>query len=319
VVTLSSFDGSKGSLMRRAEAAAKNNPFQGIDNDGLEVDSTVVTAWYRFESKHTYAAYEAWMKNFLTIKDALIIFTSSSEAQLVRRLRGPELMKRTVIVEENLRDCAMAQRYSREQWDAQLELDPENSYARHTVPLYWVWNEKVNYVQRAVAWNPFGSVYFAWSDVGSYRDEKWVGSTLMQNVDILDSRPGAVFFALVNVFDPHGEPDLFFSKTLVDHVSSTQFAGTADALMAWHDAYYASLDEYFKTDNFAGKTENVIARTCVFHPDLCAFVHSDDVTELWTSLRPIFAGKDQPFVIDLPPNLLEFSSSYKSAAGPSRW
>ena len=36
---------------------------------------TIVTAYYRMKSKHSYEEYLSWMSNFLTLQDCMVIFT----------------------------------------------------------------------------------------------------------------------------------------------------------------------------------------------------------------------------------------------------
>ena len=48
---------------------------------------TIVTAYYRMNSKHSHEEYLSWMSNFLTLQDCMVIFTQPDLASLIQILR----------------------------------------------------------------------------------------------------------------------------------------------------------------------------------------------------------------------------------------
>ena len=54
-------------------------------------NNTVVSAYYSIPSKHSHQQYLAWMTNFLTIPDCLVVFVAPEVAEEVRALRPPSL------------------------------------------------------------------------------------------------------------------------------------------------------------------------------------------------------------------------------------
>ena len=52
-------------------------------------NSTIVTAYYRIPSKHRHKEYLAWMVNFLSLRDCMVIFCSPEMQDTLRALRPP--------------------------------------------------------------------------------------------------------------------------------------------------------------------------------------------------------------------------------------
>ena len=64
-------------------APARSSPARSSCN------TTVVTAYYRIPSKHSHEQYTAWMVNFLSMTDCLVVFVQPELEALVRALRPP--------------------------------------------------------------------------------------------------------------------------------------------------------------------------------------------------------------------------------------
>ena len=65
----------------------------------------------------------------------------------------------------------MGSRYDATFWKKQHLMDPEKG-AHKDVRLFWVWNEKAEFLWRTVGSNPFQSTFFAWVDIGYFRTSK---------------------------------------------------------------------------------------------------------------------------------------------------
>ena len=48
---------------------------------------TIVTAYYRMNSKHSNDEYLSWMSNFLTLQDCMVIFTQQDFVKTINILR----------------------------------------------------------------------------------------------------------------------------------------------------------------------------------------------------------------------------------------
>jgi hypothetical protein len=51
-------------------------------------NATIVTAYFQLPSKHTSAEYGKWMANMLSMKDAMVVFTSPDLVPMIQQLRS---------------------------------------------------------------------------------------------------------------------------------------------------------------------------------------------------------------------------------------
>ena len=141
------------------------------DNDTEEIsETTVVTAYFSIPSKHSGEEYEKWMKNCLSLQDAMIIFTTADMVPTMETLRV-HAINRTHIVHMELSDVWVAKangeisnragKSSEDFWKEQLEIDPERE--RHqSYELFWIWLSKTWFVNESIhrLRNPFSSSVF---------------------------------------------------------------------------------------------------------------------------------------------------------------
>jgi len=147
-------------------------------------DATIVTAYFEFPSKHTNGEFSSWMRNMLSLQDPMVIFTTQDKVETFYRMRGHAL-NRTLVVVMQLADAEVVRWYGMDFWSAQHNIDPARTVNVNPW-LYVVWNEKLNFVSKAIHLNPFNSAYFVWMDVGLLRHPGYNGKRLA-----IDSTPFA--------------------------------------------------------------------------------------------------------------------------------
>jgi len=231
--------------------------------------STMVTAYFSVKSKHTHGEYMDWMRNMLSLQDAMVIYTAPSLIQEIRKFRE-HACSSTCIVAMNLEDTRVNQEFGPKFWQDQHQIDPErHKVSGHNSDVYRIWNEKFNFVQLAASSNPFLSENFMWSDIGCYRDSKYNGRTQMTDTSLLKS-PYAIL--VVNIW-PYQSEDIanpFFTQCdgniKCRRIAAAQFAGSRTAIMTTADLYYKTLSEFKHGKHFAGNDQNVMARMCLLHP-----------------------------------------------------
>ena len=81
--------------------------------------TTIVTAYYQLESKYPTENYQRWMRSFLSMQDAMLIFCHESYVGQIRHLRSHATNK-TVIISMPLDHTPMAQDYSQHFWRTQF-------------------------------------------------------------------------------------------------------------------------------------------------------------------------------------------------------
>ena len=85
--------------------------------------STIVTAYFRIKSKHPTDDYNKWIKNFLSIKDPMVIITTASLQDFMIKNRPPNL--KTKIIIRNMSQFFVRKRYGDDFWKKQHEMDVE--------------------------------------------------------------------------------------------------------------------------------------------------------------------------------------------------
>lgn len=153
---------------------------------GGQAGVTLVTAYFRIKSKHSDQEYDTWMGNTLSVQDPMVIFTN---AELVDTMKGyrKHAPGKTHFITTDLEHTVMAKRHDKDFWELQRDIDPEKQ--RHkSYELYWIWNEKPQWMKTSAELNPFQTKYFLWIDTGYLRHPKFNSQHLIQRfpADLLD-------------------------------------------------------------------------------------------------------------------------------------
>lgn len=224
----------------------------------------IVTAYFDIPSKHPSAKYHEWIRNFLLIKTSIIVFTDNR--QFIESNRSPNLPIH--IVDTTFTDFHTHQ-YC-EQWKEQHTMDPEQKI--HNIKLYMIWNEKSNFIKRAIDINPFECEYFYWMDIGSFRQRHRMNHFLeiptrtTNKILLLQIHPFT--FIEKQLFDqPISNP---FIKA--NRIGGGIFGGHTKTCLQWHTYYYDMLHYFITHRIFAGKDQSIMAIIAIMHPDLVQLV-----------------------------------------------
>jgi FkbM family methyltransferase len=262
--------------------------------------TTIVTAYYRIESKFNQDTYVEWMGRFFAnLHACTVVFTDVPEALAPfkeDRVTVVHLPNLTPFLDElHTSDVSF--------WEAQLARDKERSIHR-SYRLYWVWLSKVFFVNHAVEWNPFGSDFFAWLDIGIIRYPQ-------PPYDLTQFVPPPSFdknAALYGQVRPFMAEDLVLSidgRSHRDFEGQVHLAGGLFLLHRshaepWKNAFIAMWRQYALDDGyFAGKDQDILAGLCVQRPHICQLVsegRSDD--EWYTVLHYMQGGQFTPFHLE---------------------
>lgn len=142
--------------------------------------ATIVTAYFNIESKFPHQKYTQWMENMMSMRDSMIIFTSQDMVPTFERLRS-HATERTKIITMELNDMQMQVQYGTPFWEEQRAKDPEKELHK-SYYLYWIWNEKPEFLLKATIEDPFQSDFFAWVDIGYIRNTDYNNETLLQKI-----------------------------------------------------------------------------------------------------------------------------------------
>jgi len=228
-------------------------------------DATIVTAYYKMSSsKHSHEEYEIWMRNMLSLQDAMIIFTTKDMEDMIYQLRDHAL-NRTLVVVMALEDTAVVQKYGMDFWKDQNLIDPEKY--THTDPrIYIVWNQKPAFVKHAISLNPFKSSHFLWMDIGCLQQTGYNGDWMV--TDATPFHSDKVLMLDVTAMTSNVFLDTFFVNE--NRIGGGIFGGTIAAMLRFSDEYYKTLSLGAELLQFVGKDQPLMFRTCERVHDLCS-------------------------------------------------
>lgn len=250
-------------------------------SDTLETcQSTIVTGYFKIRSKFAATEYLAWMKNFLSVQDCLVIFSSEEMMGTMKELRA-HAPARTVLIQLEIDDLPISRLHAASDpnfWQNQLDIDYEKN--RHkSFELFWIWLSKSWCVRQAIDKNFFHSNIFMWQDIGSYRNKGYNGKKIMQRTELIPPKtllwmahhpPNAPPNPIWN--DKRREGQYYFH-------SGSQSAGDKEAWIEYHQRFAETMDMFLDKNIFIGEDQCVLQGTCQRFPDLCAYVRKGDVKD----------------------------------------
>lgn len=110
-------------------------------------DLTIVTAYYKIKSKHSYPEYLRRLKNFVKLNHSIVFFASKTFINIIKKMRPSNLQYKTIFIEMEMEDFYSYKNFKKE-FNESFYVDIENRY--HTVPLYLVWAEKCSFLKKAI-------------------------------------------------------------------------------------------------------------------------------------------------------------------------
>jgi len=247
-------------------------------------NTTIITAYYKIKSKHSYEEYLSWMINFLSMRDCMVIFVQPDLKGTIRTLRPPAYP--TLIIPRPLKSFLVHTVLTSEGWEEQEKMDPQH-YPGHNRQLFWVWNEKTNMMKIVSDINPFSSSYFVWLDIGAVRHTEYNHQQMVRNIP----QEKGVLLLSVEQFTKE-EQMLVDGKSLADFSLVNRIGGGTigcdkESLDRWHTVFYGTMRNYLERKRFIGKDQSMMATACM-ETDLCLLVQSDP--KHWFKLQDWLRG-----------------------------
>ena len=243
-------------------------------------ESTIVTGYFRIKSKFPAAEYLAWMTNFLSVQDCLVIFTSAEMMDNIRELRA-HAPSRTVLIRLDIDDLPIARLHQSTDpqfWQHQLDIDYEKK-THKSFQLFWIWLSKSWCVQQAIDQNFFQSNIFMWQDIGSFRNKKYNGKRIMQHPEMIP--PKTILWMAHH--PPQAPPDPIWNDKRRQGQyyfhSGSQGAGSKEAWIEYHQKFAQTMEMFLERKMFIGEDQCVLQATCQRFPQLCAYVRQRDVKD----------------------------------------
>ena len=241
--------------------------------------NTVVTAYFRVPSKHKADNYDGWMKNMLSLQDAMVIFTSPDLVSQIKELRQHAL-NRTVIVPLALDDLPIGTLFSTDFWQDQLNRDPEKK--RHkSYQLFWIWLSKSWCTTQAIRLNVFDSDLFMWSDIGCFRDARYNFKTMIQYPSQVP--PHEMMQMAHHTPNPPAAQQLFWNdkynfKPNFYH-SGSQMVAFTETWKTFHAHFLDTIDGFLERHMIIVEDQAVLQSVCLRYPEGCAYVPFDQIKD----------------------------------------
>jgi Bacterial protein of unknown function (HtrL_YibB) len=248
-----------------------------LSNNLIKSPNTVVTGYFRVPSKYKPGKYDGWMRNMLSLQDAMVIFTQKDMIDQVKDFRG-HAKNRTVIIPLEIDQLPYATLYSKEFWQGQLEKDPEKKRHR-SYELFWIWLSKSWLTTQAIRMNWFDSDLFVWSDIGCFRDEGYNSKTMIQHREVV---PTTEMIQMAH-HPPNPPPEELFNdkyhrKANFYH-SGSQLAGYKETWLKFHEYFLDIIDRFLNKNMIIVEDQAVLQSTCLSHPEICAYLPFTQVND----------------------------------------
>ena len=252
-----------------------------LDRNTNRTHATIVTCYFKMDSKHSHDEYLRWMTNMLSLSDNMVIFTTEDMRPTILELRAKLSTGKTKVITMTLQDTLMAKTYDANFWEHQFSLDPEKHKQHKSIDhsLYQVWNEKTNFLQTAAHLNPFGSEFFAWVDIGYFRTTTYNHQIMLDVIPHTLHRNQVLMLNVTRLVDGKG------------YIGGGFIGGYAEGIKRWHHLYYDNIKKHGKklSTTFIGKDQPIMYQTCQETPGLCLLVEPPDgvgVGDPWFFMAP---------------------------------
>jgi len=242
--------------------------------------TTIVTCYFKINSKHSHEKYKTWMENMLSIDNPMVIFCDKESFSFIDTQRK----NNTKIIITSLEEF-----YSYKYIDTFYEnnkIDFEVNIG-HTPELYLIWSEKIHFVKLAIEMNPFQSNYFLWVDIGCFREKKYIEWPNPERIQSLDSSK-----ILSLLIEPFEEKELNCTKKTLPvfhrkyrRIGATIFGGGKEVLLKYNDLYYDMLEYFISIGHFIGKDQNILNSVYLLNQEMFDLVQWKECNDIWFYLQ----------------------------------
>jgi hypothetical protein len=210
----------------------------------------------------------------LKIDSNMVIFCDNVSLPLIMQGREGK-MEKTKIEVMMLEEFYTYKYYSTFLKDYQIDREQRIG---HTPPLYMIWNEKSNFLKRAIEMNPFNDEFYLWVDIGCfrYKTEDFLNYPSPSKIEQQDKSKVLLLAVVPFTQFELDNPDLNLLPDYTKNyrVSGTIFGGGKDVLLNWHTKYYNMLENFIAANRFIGKDQSIMDCTYLFNQEMCNLIQS---------------------------------------------
>jgi hypothetical protein len=244
---------------------------------------TFSTCYYILKAKCDTTIFLQWCENFLSVMSKCnVVFYTNEET--LKILNSNTLINRYLqnsnihVVMYNLED------FYTYNYKTEWELNHVNNFSLNQL-IDWkvnmLWSEKINMVKKTMDEEYFNTEFYAWCDVGYFRNRDDD-----MNTNLLNSWPNPIFFEKINtskIYYSMVNNDTSFLMMLYSSINAKNEQGLPinqipnyqvsvaggffichkNKLNWWHETYYSKLKLYF-LNNYLVKDDQIILIDCIF-------------------------------------------------------
>ena len=173
-----------------------------------------------------------------------------------------------------LNETLMSRTYDVQFWQDQHAKDPERKVHRSYF-IYWIWNEKLEFLRRTIEENPFHSDFFAWVDIGYFREANFNDQVMLKQIPA-----GLKQNQVLGL-------DVSFSNK--DYMGGGFIGGYRTGILRFHRIFYYLLEA--NKDSFIGKDQDHFKKACVENKGMCLLIKPDKSHgDPWFYMAPYMMG-----------------------------
>ena len=261
----------------------RNLNIESFKNLNPSYNNTIVAGYYNVKSKRPSNKYYNYAKNFLKLKQPIVLYTSQDNYDKFMKMRGNLPIK---IVIQEFDNMYMWKKY-KNKWIDHYKIDPEAF--RHSPELYAIWANKVIWLEDAIKKNYFNTKYFQYTDFGSVRIKP--SYNLINNYPIINHyKHDKLLISLINEFT---DDDYIIKDTIIgeflnkDRVACGFFGGNINACIKFRIEYEIMLNNYFNNNIFAGKDQSIVNSLILAKPELFTIIKVNH----WFYMQDLLSNK----------------------------
>lgn len=257
--------------------------YDTFDNNNKH-KNTIVAVYFKIKSKRASTEYLKWAKNFLKLKNPIVLYTSEDNYDNFIELRGNLPIK--IIIQE-FNDIYMWKKY-KEKWIDHYEMDPQNF---HSPELYAIWANKSIWLEDAIKNNYFNTEYFQYTDLGSFRQDD-LSECVINNYPLIDHYESNKI--IISLLEDFKKDDYIIENNIIGNflystrVDGSSFGGSKSACLKYRVEYEKMLNIYFDNNRFAGKDESVMSSLVLAQPNFFILIKAPH----WFYLQHILSKTD---------------------------
>jgi hypothetical protein len=255
--------------------------------------TTVVSAYYKMQSKCSHDTYMNWINNFMHLECDMVFYTDQETLADLRESARLADKKNIIFTVAPKNEWVAYTKYGEDFWQRQKTIDTDNTQAgpMHSPDLYCVWYEKKHFVLRTIESNPYDSEYFIWCDAGAVRESGWLDDVKKFGCNTIKIKsPPRDKIVLLNI-KPYTTADMeHFNMHNVMPSNKDLIGGGIqgayhDMWQKWSDIYDAKLQEMNQMGKFVGKDQDILNILAITEPTVvCVVCSNTSLPDRWFTL-----------------------------------